>query len=84
MSLFPELCQYSIHVNRVPQHDHIHHQPQRAQGSPAVRYCTENEGTPYPAGRPGTVGIVAALVAVMPGVRQYLDDSACIFEEIVA
>ena len=31
MLLFPELCQYSIHVNRVPQHDDIHNQPQRAQ-----------------------------------------------------
>ena len=35
------------------------------------------------AGRPGTVGIVAALVAALPGVRQYLDDSARTVREVV-
>ena len=43
----------------------------------------ERLGRQQPARRPGTVGIVAALVAVMPGVRQYLDDSARIIGEIV-
>jgi hypothetical protein len=41
-------------------------------------------GRQQPARRPGIVGVVAALVAVMLGVREYLDDSARAVGEVVA
>lgn len=37
-----------------------------------------------PVGRSGVVGLVTALIATMPCVRQYLDDSACAIGEAVA